>query len=91
MDTCDAHTQLVSDIAVIKNDLTYIKDRVCIHIAEGETKGGFRDRLIVLEQSVDSLKKAEWQRVIVAGLVGGLVSQLTPEVFGWLIKMIVPH
>jgi len=91
MEQCEYHTQLATDIAVIKTDVSYIKSTVCNHITEGETKGGFRDRLIVLEQSVDSLKKAEWQRTITAGLVGGLVSQLTPEVFGWLIKMIVPH
>ena len=89
MDVCEHHTTLVSDIAVIKNDLSYIKDRVCSHISEGESKGGFRDRLIILEQEVSAFKRIAWTRLIVAGLIGGLVANATPEVFGWLIKMIV--
>lgn len=42
MDPCEYHTQLVSDIAVIKNDLQYIKSRVAGHIDEGEKQGGFK-------------------------------------------------
>ena len=89
MEHCDTHTQLVSDIAVIKSDLVYIKDRVCNHITQGEERGGFRDRLVIIEQDISALKKAKWLTAIVAGLIGGLVSQLTPEVFQWIIKMVV--
>jgi len=89
MEQCDKHTEFVAKIAVMANDVAYIKDRLCSHVEEGEMKGGYRDRLIILEQAVDSLKKAEWQRTIVAGLVGGFISQLTPEVFSWIVKFII--
>jgi hypothetical protein len=89
MEQCDTHTQLVSDIAVIKSDLVYIKDRVCNHITQGEERGGFRDRLVIVEQDIAALKKAKWLTAVTAGLIGGLVSQLTPEVAQWIIKMLV--
>ena len=91
MDYCDSHVRLSQDIAVIKNDLNYIKSQVCNHIREGEAKGGYRDRLIIAEQDISALKKAAWGRTILAGLIGGLVSQLTPEVFQWLISLLIPH
>jgi len=89
MEQCDTHVQLVSDIAVIKSDLVYIKDRVCNHITQGEERGGFRDRLVIVEQDISALKKAKWLTAVTAGLIGGLVSQLTPEVAQWIIKMVV--
>ena len=91
MEQCEYHVQLVTDIAVIKNDLTYIKSKVCSHVEEGEKQGGFRDRLVIVEQDISALKKAKWITAITAGLIGGLVSQLTPEVFTWLIRLIIPR
>jgi len=89
MEQCDTHVQLVADIAVIKSDLVYIKDRVCNHITQGEERGGFRDRLVMVELDISALKKAKWLTAVVAGLIGGLVSQLTPEVAQWIIKLLV--
>ena len=93
---CSYHTQLVADIAVIKNDLTYIKDSVCRHVKEGEEKGGFRDRLVVVELAVVSLTKeiaalktAKWVTAVIGGLVGGLVSQLLPETIQLIVKMVL--
>ena len=91
MDYCDSHIQLATDIATIKNDISYIKAKVCSHVEEGEKQGGFRDRLVIIEQDISALKKAKWITAVTAGLIGGLVSQLTPEVFEWLIKLIIPR
>lgn len=89
-ETCEYHVQLVSDIAVIKTDISYIKDKVCTHIQEGEEKGGFRDRLIILEQSVSELKKAMWGRLIVSGIIGGLIGSGSVDAlnlfFQWIMK-----
>jgi len=88
-ETCSDHTALVSDIAVIKNDLKYIKDKVCDHIHEGEKDGGFRDRVIILEQSLSALKKAMWIRVGVAGLIGGLIGSGSADALGVFLKWIM--
>ena len=88
---CAEHTKLVSDIEVIKNDIKYIREKVCDHIREGEKEGGFRDRLIVLEQTVSSLKKAMWIRVGVAGLIGGLIGSGSADALGIFLKWIMNH
>jgi hypothetical protein len=88
---CAEHTKLVSDIEVIKNDIKYIREKVCDHIHEGEKEGGFRDRLIVLEQTVSSLKKAMWARVSVAGLIGGLIGSGSADALGVFLKWIMNH
>jgi len=89
MEQCEYHVLLVSDIAVIKNDLTYIKDRICSHVEEGEKTGGFRDRLLLLEQSVSELKKAMWTRVIVAGFIGGLLGTGSSDAIGLVLKWVM--
>lgn len=92
---CEYHVQLASDIAVIKTSLESIKDKVCVHIREGEEKGGFRDRLIVQEQTVETLakeidiiKKGYWKTAIVAGIIGGLVGNLSPDIVSGIAKLI---
>ena len=90
MEQCEYHTLLVADIAVIKNDLQYIKSKVCTHIEEGDKVGGFRDRLIIMEQEISALKKAMWARVGVAGMIGGLVGSGSVDILTiflkWLMK-----
>jgi hypothetical protein len=95
MEQCGMHIDLATKIAVMATDVAYIKDTVCKHIIEGEEKGGFRDRLVIAELAVTSLSKeiaalktAKWVSAGVAGLIGGLVSQITPEAAGWIIKLI---
>jgi len=41
---CSYHLDFVKDISEIKTDLSYIKDKICAHILEGEKPvTGFRD------------------------------------------------
>lgn len=95
-ETCEYHTQLVSDIAVIKTDVSYIKKyiesqdaRIAKHIDEGEKQGGFRDRLITLEQQMDNFKKAMWIRVGVAGILGGLIGSGSADVIALFLKWVM--
>lgn len=84
MPQCEEHTQLIADVAVIKNDISYIRTRVCEHIDEGEKQGGFRDRVLVLERELGHFKA--W--IFVAGVLGGLVGKLTPDVISFLLKCV---
>ena len=88
METCEQHQIIATDIAIIKTDIQYIKDKVCSHVSQGEEKGGFRDRLIIVEQQVSELKKAEWSRVIAAGVIGGLIGNLSPDLIKGLLWLI---
>jgi hypothetical protein len=84
-ETCEYHVQLVSDIAVIKNDLKYMRDKVCEHVTEGEKSGGWRDRLLVVEKEVAALRTSVWKIGITSGLIGALIGNATPE----MVKLIV--
>jgi hypothetical protein len=88
-ETCEYHTQLVADIAVLKDNTSYIRNTVCKHIEEGERDGGYRDRLLILEQAVSELKKAMWVRVIVSGFIGGLLGTGSSDAIGVVIKWIM--
>lgn len=89
MEHCESHEQLIVDIATIKSDISYIKDKVCSHISQGEEKGGFRDRLIIVEQAVAALRTSTWKVGMTAGFVGALIGNVAPEaikvVAGWLV------
>ena len=85
MEPCDYHTILVSDIAVIKNDLAYMREKVCSHVAEGEKSGGWRDRLLICEKEIAALRTSVWKIGITSGLVGALIGNAAPE----MIKLIV--
>jgi hypothetical protein len=43
------------------------------HVTEGDQKGGFRDRLLVLELTVKELKERFWQSALIGGIIGALV------------------
>jgi len=86
---CSYHLDFVKDISEIKTDLSYIKDKICAHILEGEKPvTGFRDRIVILEQEVSALKKAEWTRTIVAGLIGGLVGNISPDLIQGILQLL---
>lgn len=86
---CEFHTDFAAQVSEMAADIKWIKERVATHIEEGEKPvTGFRDRVLILEREVSSLKKAMWARVSVAGFIGGLVSQLTPEAFQFIVKLI---
>lgn len=90
----EQHMKTIEDVATIKQVVTDMKEsfdeikvRMVAHINEGEREGGIRDQvriikgeLDVLSQAVDSLKKAEWRRVVVAGVIGGIVSR-SPDIW----------
>jgi hypothetical protein len=64
-------------------------ERSIKHIEEGESSGGFRDRVTILEQTVSALKKSYWKTAIVCGLIGGLIGKISPEIFNFLIKTVL--
>lgn len=68
-----------SRITKLETGFEYFIKRTADHIAEGDKQGGFRDRVVILEQQVSALKKAEWTRVITAGVIGGLIGNLSPD------------
>ena len=102
MDTCDKHSEMVSNVAVITERLSNIvesQERVekffAKHVEEGEKAGGFRDRLVVVElavttlsKEISALKTAKWITAVVSGLIGGLLSQILPETIELIVKTI---
>ena len=72
----------------VLNQLEHFSNKFCKHIDEGEEKGGFRDRLIILEQTICTLKKSYWKTALTCGIIGGLVGKLTPDIFNFLIKTV---
>ncbi|MDP2942466.1 MAG: hypothetical protein Q8O36_03020 [Candidatus Omnitrophota bacterium] len=87
-EVCDYHVNLVADIAVIKTDIRYIKDKVCNHVTEGEGPGGWRDRLVILEQEVKVLRSGIWKIGLASGVIGALVGNATPEVIKLIAKLL---
>ena len=93
---CDQHLQIATDMATIKqlvNDMhtsfSDVKLRFVGHIQEGEKAGGVRDRLLLLEQEVAALKKAMWARVIISGLIGGLIGSGSADAIGLFLKWVM--
>lgn len=73
------------------------------HISESNKQGGYRDRLLITEQALASSKSAmekelaEIKRIVrishikigfIAGLIGGLMGQVTPQTFAWVVKLL---
>lgn len=92
--TCEEHLKMIEDraeinssIKIIQNDLSYIRNKVCKHVDEGEKEGGFRDRLLLLETDMKSLKKGLWLKTAVAGFIGGLAANATPEAMQLIMKL----
>jgi hypothetical protein len=103
MQQCEQHKEIVkyqgelfTKLAVMQNTLDSVKDRICLHIDEGEKHGGFRDRVLTLEQTQKALKeeigvikRSYWKTCLVAGVLGGLLGKLTPDLFNLIIRMVV--
>lgn len=87
-EVCDYHVNLVADIAVIKTDIRYIKDKVCNHVTEGEGPGGWRDRLVILEQEVRTIKASIWKIGLASGMIGALLGNATPELIKWITRFL---
>lgn len=95
-EVCEFHALNIADAAVIKNDLAYIRrsldekgKKIDDHIEEAEAEGGIRDRVRILEDAVSALKKAEWTRLIVASVIGGLFARLAPDMIGQIAGMVL--
>lgn len=62
-EVCSEHQKLSNDIAVVKNDVQYIRTyidkqdtRISTHIHEGEKPGGVRERLTIAEQEIKTIR-----------------------------------
>ena len=71
----------------ILTNLENITTKICKHIEEGEKEGGFRDRLLLLEQTVCTLKKSYWKTALVCGIIGGLLGKVSPDIFNIFVKL----
>jgi hypothetical protein len=87
--TLSLFIQSVTDlIATVNTSIKEDRAKFDRHVYDGEKVGGYRDRLMKVESDISALKKAEWFRVIIAGLIGGLVANNTPDFFTMLMKLI---
>jgi hypothetical protein len=98
MEICEYHSELVADIAVIKcssvntnESIARIEKVFAKHIEEADVKGGFRDRLVTLENEVKSFKQAMWLGFTGAGIIGGLIGSGSADALAMLIKWIMRH
>lgn len=87
-DTCEKHLDVARDLAVIKSMLSAIQDRMMHHVDEGERPGGYRDRLIVAELEISTIKKGYWKACIVSGIIGGMLGNLTPDLINAVFKIV---
>ena len=56
------------------------------HVIEGDKQGGFRDRLLLVELDVKSLKERFWQSSLIGGVIGALIGSGSGQVITTLIK-----
>lgn len=91
---CDEHLKLAVDIATIKETLQNIESKVCTHVYDGDRPGGYRDRVMILEQGhnnltkeISAIKQGYWKACIVSGMIGGLLGKLAPDMFLGIVKI----
>jgi hypothetical protein len=79
-------TTLLTDLRILCSSidarLKNSEDSVKKHIDEGEKEGGWRDRLVIVEQSL----KTQLLYTILAGIIGGLIGAGAPAAVGKLVK-----
>jgi hypothetical protein len=89
--------ECVQVIKRIDDTLDRIESRVCQHISEGEREGGFRDRIIKLEITVQEILSREikelkirfWSSAIIGGLIGALLGSGSNDILAMFIKWIM--
>lgn len=93
---CDRHIVFAEDMATIKQvvnnmhaSFEEVKLRFVGHIQDAEKTGGRHERLLILEQEVAALKKAMWARVLVAGLIGGLIGSGSADAIALFLKWVM--
>lgn len=98
---CAEHLKLIenraktdADLSIIKNDVSYIRNKVCKHVEEGEREGGHRDILrentkdiAYLKKQIDEIKKSKWQSGVISGVVVYVLINI-PEIGHLLISLI---
>ena len=88
-DTCSQHAQMLADYAVVKNDVHYIRSKVCRHVEDGEKEGGFRDRLLIAEREIAELKKRFWASSLIGGVIGALIGSGSKDVICLLVRWLI--
>jgi len=73
---CSHHIELANKIAVMANDITYIRasvdkkdEKFEKHVQEAEEEGGHRDRIQALEKDVATMKKERWKLALTVGTI----------------------
>ena len=54
------------------------------HILDGEARGGWRDRLVIVENKVEN----SWKFAVVAGILGGLIGSGAPNAVVGIAKLL---
>ena len=67
--------------------LEHFTRKVCKHIDDGEKQGGFRDRVLILEETVSALKRSYWKTALTCGIIGGLLGKISPDIFNLLVRL----
>ena len=91
----ETHTCLKEkEFAEIQTTLKYISERLLTHVVEGDRVGGYRDRLLVMEEclkatkkEISTIKQGYWRACIASGIIGGMLGNLTPDLINVLIKL----
>jgi len=60
-----------------------------LHVIEGDKSGGFRDRLLVLENEYKMFKSRFWYGSIIGGIIGALLGSGSGDLLGVFIKWIM--
>jgi len=84
MEPCIQETR----IAKLETGFEYFIKRTADHISEGDRQGGYRDRLVILEQQVSVIKQGYWKTAITAGCLGGLIGNLSPDLIKGLLWLV---
>lgn len=95
-DTIEKMASISSLLSVATNNLAIITDRVNKHHHAADKQGGFRDRVIIIEetqkrQDIDivMIRKQIWKIGILSGVIGGLIGKLTPELVNALLRVLI--
>jgi len=92
---CNEHLKVATSLVKIEQNLSNfkktfdeVKDRFVNHINEGERPGGMRERVIIMEQTISAIRQGYWKTAVVAGIIGGLLGKISPDIFNWFIRIV---
>ena len=98
---CSHHIELANKIAVMANDITYIRASVDKkdkkfeqHVQEAEEEGGHRDRIQALEkengariQEIATMKKERWKLALTVGAISAAGAR-SPDIWNLIVGFI---